>query len=94
METLSSFALAVLAVYRVAYLIAEDEGPMSLMANLRARLDPQRVTWVGRGIRCPMCVSFWLALVAGVVVGGLAPVSIVYGLAIAGAVLLLIRSGR
>lgn len=91
METLTNFLLAVLVVYRVAYLIAEDEGPFSSMAKLRGRVDPTRATWLGRGIRCPMCVSFWLAFFAAFFLPGL---FLENWLALAGAVLLLIRSGR
>ena len=91
MEIVSNFILAVLVVYRLAYLVAEDEGPFSIMAKMRAHVDPQRLTWLGRGIRCPMCVSFWLSFIAAFFLTG---AFVGNWLGIAGAVLLLIRSGR
>lgn len=55
-------AAAALAVYRVAYLLAREDGPFDLAAALRERLG--QATWVGRGFHCPMCLSFWGAFVA------------------------------
>ena len=56
-----------LAAYRLAWLIARDEGPFGLCAWLRGHIDPHQRTWVGRGLNCAGCVSFWLALVAAIV---------------------------
>lgn len=56
--------VAAFAVYRVAVLIAEEEGPFSVMQTLRNLYLAD--DWIGRGIRCPACVSFWLALPATV----------------------------
>lgn len=53
------FPLLLLAVFRVAVLVAWDEGPFRLAARWRDRLGQK--TWVGRGFHCPACVSFWLA---------------------------------
>ena len=53
---------AALATYRVAILIAEEEGPFQIAQTLRNLY--QRDDWIGRGIRCPACVGFWAALPA------------------------------
>lgn len=55
--------VAILASYRVAHAIAREEGPFSVFANLRGRLDPNQATWLGRGITCAACVSVWTSLV-------------------------------
>lgn len=65
-----TLALLILAVYRIAYLIAIDEGPFSVIERMRSRIDPNQATWLGRGVRCIACVSFWLALLATLLTGG------------------------
>jgi hypothetical protein len=52
--------LAALAVYRLSRMIADEEGPFSVFAKLRGRFPPN--DWIGRGLECIMCVSFWVAL--------------------------------
>lgn len=74
--------LVVLAVYRVSLIICIDEGPFSLFQRLRDKIDPQQEKWYGRGLRCVVCVSFWLALLAALIIGG----GVLEWLAIAGAV--------
>ncbi len=58
--------LSSLAVYRLSYMIAKEEGPISIFARIRGKIDPDQSTWVGRGINCPLCVSFWLSLLSTV----------------------------
>lgn len=65
-----TLALLTLAVYRVAYLIAIDEGPFSVIEKMRSRIDPNQASWLGRGLRCVGCVSFWLALGAALLISG------------------------
>lgn len=60
--------VCVLAVYRIAYLIAREDGPFDLAANVRAWVGQQ--TWIGRGFHCPMCLSFWGSLVAAWMLAG------------------------
>lgn len=61
-----TFLLASLAVYRVSRMIADEEGPFSVFAKLRAHFKPDN--WIGRGLECIMCVSFWVALPVALVV--------------------------
>ncbi len=56
--------IVTLAVYRVSVLIAQDEGPFSVLEIARSHIDPNQSTWLGRGLRCVGCVSFWVSLVA------------------------------
>jgi len=62
MVTLTTFFIAALAAHRLSVALAEEEGPFSLFVKLRGRLDPDQKTWLGRGINCVFCVSFWMAL--------------------------------
>lgn len=52
----------VLAAYRVSYMIAYEEGPGGIIAAVQGRIDPLQKTWLGRGIRCVFCISFWITL--------------------------------
>lgn len=56
------FLLAALVIYRIARMIALEDGPFDVFSGLRGRVDPDQKTWVGRGINCPLCVGFWVAL--------------------------------
>ncbi len=59
-----TLVIVVLAVYRVSVLIAQDEGPFSVLERVRSKIDPNQASWIGRGLRCVGCVSFWVSLVA------------------------------
>lgn len=56
--------LAALATYRLARMVATEEGPFGVFVALRGRLDPDQRTWIGRGLNCPLCVGFWAAPLA------------------------------
>lgn len=57
--------LMILATYRLTRLVVIDDGPFDWVASARdwafARFDEEH--WLNRGLSCPWCVSFWLALV-------------------------------
>ena len=61
------FLLAALAVYRLARLIAWEDGPGHVCARLRAAasttLDEagQPTNFAGALLACPYCLSVWLA---------------------------------
>jgi hypothetical protein len=59
---LFALVLAVLATYRIARMLAMEEGPFGLFDRVRARIDPDQETWLGRGLNCPLCIGFWVAL--------------------------------
>lgn len=51
--------LAILATWRVAHLVAREDGPFEIIVRLRAR--------VGNGVLgalmdCPYCLSMWVAI--------------------------------
>lgn len=54
------FLLSVLAVYRVAHMVAAEEGPWRVFERLR---DAAGEGWVGHGVRCVLCMSFWLSVI-------------------------------
>lgn len=104
----TTLTICALATYRIVRLIAIEEGPFSLSLKLRGVLDPDQRTWVGRGLACPWCISFWIGPVTlyaarydigGILVAGLA-VSALVGLAVqCGGVIMayadrLLRRGR
>lgn len=60
--------LAVLSVYRVARMLALEEGPLGIFAEIRGHIDPQQATWLGRGLNCPKCISYWVALLAALAI--------------------------
>lgn len=55
---LYEIVLAVLAVWRVTHLLAEEDGPGRILARLRARLGPG--LW-GQLASCFYCLSLWIA---------------------------------
>lgn len=55
------FVVAVFAVWRVAHLVAREDGPFDVVLRLRRRAG--NGPW-GRLMDCPYCMSLWLALPA------------------------------
>ena len=62
------YLISVLAVLRIAYLLAHEDGPFDIIADWRAKVG--QVTWIGRGFHCVLCISFWLSLLAGLIAFG------------------------
>jgi hypothetical protein len=63
-DLLIAILLSGLAVYRAAKMIATEEGPFSLFLKLRNRFLGD--SWIDRGLHCPLCVGFWLALIPAI----------------------------
>lgn len=51
-------AIAVLATWRVAHLLAREDGPFDLIVRLRARAGE---SVFGQLMDCPYCLSLWVA---------------------------------
>lgn len=93
---MTTLLICALATFRLTRLVTIEEGPFSLAQKLRGVADPDGRTWVGRGMACPWCVSFWLGpllvfaaqwplgflLVSGLAVSALASLGMTYGPAI------------
>jgi Protein of unknown function (DUF1360) len=62
---LTRFVLSALATWRVAHLLAEEDGPADVVVRLRARAG---ASWAGSLMDCFNCLSLWVAapLSAGV----------------------------
>ncbi len=78
--------LWILAIYRVAHLVALEDGPFDLLVLFREflfKIFKRWDHWVIRGFACPLCISFWLAIIPAVWLG----LGILGWLGIAGAVL-------
>lgn len=60
--------LATLATYRIALMVATEEGAFGVFALIRERVDPQQETWLGRGLNCPLCVGFWVSLAIALII--------------------------
>ena len=67
MHPLFRFVLAGLAAWRVAFLLAREDGPGRVFARLRAALGTYPV---GRGLGCVKCVGVWVAAPLAFFVGG------------------------
>lgn len=64
MTTAFDLAVLALATYYVAYVMAYLDGPLGLADRLRAAVWarwPEGEHWLGTGIGCPVCLSFWAA---------------------------------
>lgn len=86
--------LAALAAYRTSHMLVHEEGPFSLLQKLRNVLDPDERTWIGRGVNCILCSSFWAALLMLALLAWEWGMLLVAWWAIAGIVLLLHRGRR
>lgn len=54
--------LRLFGVYRLTYLALYEDGPLDLGTRWRT-LAQRGPAWVAEGARCPLCLSFWAALV-------------------------------
>ena len=51
--------ISALATYRLSLMLSSEEGPLAIFARMRRKVPPK--TNPGRGIRCFMCWSVWVA---------------------------------
>lgn len=71
--------IAILAVYRITFMLHNESGPGDIFTRLRTRLgvrydqysNPQGTNWISEGILCFMCLSVWIAtlITAALVLG-------------------------
>lgn len=57
--------LGALATYYLALSVTSQEGPFQLFERVRERLSEG---WIGRGMRCIICVSCYTALVIALMI--------------------------
>src|SRR5919108_6594706 len=85
----AKFALASLATWRIAHLLAEEDGPADVLVRLRARLGPGQL---GSLMDCFYCLSVWVAAPFGLVVARRPREAPLTWLALSGAACLLERA--
>lgn len=51
--------ISALATYRLSLMLSSEEGPLAIFARIRRKVPPK--TNPGRGIRCFICWSVWIA---------------------------------
>ncbi len=85
------FVLAVLATWRVAHLLANEDGPADLVAHLRARLGSG---FAGKLMDCFQCLSLWVAAPMALFVSQRPTEWLLAWLALSGAACLLERVGQ
>ncbi len=59
--TVFTFALAVLAAYRLSIMLSKERGPGGIFLKLRDWPDPEKQEIIWEGLRCLWCVSVWMA---------------------------------
>lgn len=58
-----SFAVMSFICYRISRMIALEEGPFEVFTTLRTFFyEHNAPEWLRRGIICPLCISFWIAI--------------------------------
>lgn len=83
--------LSILAVYRISYLIAREDGPFDMFVAMRHKIGQHN--WIGRGLHCILCIDFWLSLPPAIVLFGYAgiPMIIIGWLGMAGGGLIIYK---
>lgn len=51
--------IAVLATWRIAHLIAREDGPFDIIVTLRVKAG---AGMIGRLMDCPYCLSLWIGI--------------------------------
>jgi hypothetical protein len=85
------FTLSALAVYRVAFLIAREDGPWGMFRHLRSSM---KNSMTGRLVGCLNCLSVWIALPLAAFVGTSWVEQLVAWWALSGAAVLVDRATR
>jgi hypothetical protein len=90
-EFLIRFVLAVLATWRVTHLLANEDGPLDIIVQLRGRLGHGLI---GSLVDCFNCLSLWIAAPAAFLVSSRPLMWSISWLALSGGACLLERLGE
>jgi hypothetical protein len=86
-DDLAMFAvLGAFATWRVAHLISSEDGPVQVVARMRARLGSSEL---GRLTDCFQCLSMWVAVPVAAMVPRRRPDQVLIWLAVSGAACLI-----
>ena len=83
-----SFAVAVLAVWRVTHLFQAEDGPFDLIFRFRRKLGDSQA---GHFLDCFYCLSLWVALPPAIWLASSVVEGILYWPALSGGAILLQR---
>ena len=64
---LIQIVIITLAAYRLSRMIVIEEGPGQVFIRLRSRFSLD--SWLGRGVNCLACVSFWISGIVALLMG-------------------------
>jgi Protein of unknown function (DUF1360) len=86
-DDLAVFAvLGTFATWRVAHLLSSEDGPLQVVARLRAGLGSSEL---GRLVDCFQCLSIWVALPVAAMVPRRRPDQVLIWMAVSGAACLI-----
>ena len=88
-DTSLDFVLAVLATWRVSFLLTQEDGPWDVFTRLR---HATAGSMAGRALECLYCTSMWVAIPAALFVTPVSARTVVTWLAISGGACLLHRA--
>jgi hypothetical protein len=86
MDVMFRFLLAALATWRLAFLLAREDGPWYIFARLRNRLDSSPLSQL---LSCVKCVGMWVSIPFAFFVRGDWAELVVIWLALAGVIALI-----
>lgn len=61
LSTIPTLIIASLAVFRLAYLVTKESGPMFVFLKLRKEAKKQGGS-VAEGAQCPHCMGMWMSI--------------------------------
>lgn len=82
---------AALATWRIARMMAHEQGPGNVFERIRAKAALDSRTWIANGFSCVACLSFWVGLVVSALLGGDVLTIGVRGLAFSAASVILMK---
>ena len=83
--------MCVLATWRLAHLLALEDGPFAAVVRLRVRVGDG---WLGQLMDCPYCLSLWIAAPLALMLADSPLGWVIAWWAISGGALLLERRGE
>lgn len=74
--TIEALLIAILATYRLTYMLNSEAGPADIFGRLRTRVgvrydefsNPVATNWLAEGILCYFCLSVWISFAVAALV--------------------------
>lgn len=93
MNDLILFLALVFATYRMSYMVALEEGFFEVFTLIRKPFEKQK-TWIGRGLHCVFCLSFWFGWLFALPYLSYGLLYVAYALALSGVTVLIHKYTR